>query len=223
MLFGVIGSGLYIALSPCLFPLLPLFLVNSLQTTDTRKRSLVVTGVLVAGILVSLGLFAIMAYAVSSIGLFFLSNFTILQAILGSFIFFFGLVMISERLRNILHMSRLSMRGHPDKPSNLTHVFSIGLGYTLMAAPCAGPSILAMVSIFGVQSNPVILILMFILVAIVIAIPYFTIALVTGEARIRLTMSMSKRARSIEIAVGAILLILGVILITPVFGYRIFL
>ena len=223
MLFGVIGSGLYIALSPCLFPLLPLFLMNSLQTTDSRRRSLVVTGVLVAGILVSLGLFAIIAYAISSIGSFFLSNFTLLQAILGTFILFFGLLMISEKLRNAFHLSRLSMHSQPDRPSNLVHVFSVGLGYTLMAAPCAGPSIPAMVSIFGAQSNPFTLLLMFIFVAIVIAIPYFAIALATGEARVRIAMSMGKHARSIEIVVGGILLIVGVILITPAFGYRIYL
>ncbi|PNX52761.1 MAG: hypothetical protein BV458_07925 [Thermoplasmata archaeon M9B2D] len=222
MLSGVIGSGLYIALSPCLFPLLPLFLLNSLQTMDSRKRSLIVTGTLVAGMLISIGVFAIIAYLATSVGSFLLTNFTNLQAILGVFILFFGVLMLSETLRNLLHLSRLSMRGQPEKPSNLRQVFFVGLGYTLMAAPCAGPSILAIVSIFGAQSNLIVLAFMLILVSIAIAVPYFALALVTGEARTRMTKSLSSQTRRIEIIAGVILIIIGVILILPLFGIRLY-
>ena len=222
MLLGAIGSGLYIALSPCLFPLLPLFLLNSLQSADNRKRSVIVTGTLVAGMLVSIAAFAIIAYLATSVGIFLLSNFTNLQAILGVVILFFGAVMLSTRLRNLLHLSRLSMRGQPTKPSNLKQVFLVGLGYTLMAAPFAGPSILAIVSIFGAQSNFLVLILMLILVSITIAVPYFAIALVTGEARTRMAMSLSSHTRGIEIAAGTILVIVGLILILPFFGIRLY-
>ena len=222
MLSGVIGSGLYIALSPCLFPLLPLFLLNSLQTTDSRKRSLVVTGTLVAGMLLSIGVFAVIAYLAASVGSFLLTNFTNLQAILGVFILFFGVLMLSETLRKLLHLSRLSIRGQPEKPSNLKQVFFIGLGYTLMAAPCAGPSILAIVTVFGAQSNLIVLAFMLILVSIAIAIPYFALALVTGEARTRMTKSLSSQTRRIEIIAGVILTIIGVILILPLFGIRLY-
>ena len=222
MLSGALGSGLYIALSPCLFPLLPLFLLNSLQTADSRKRSVIVTGALVAGILVSIAAFAVIAYLATSVGSFLLTNFTNLQALLGVFILFFGIVMLSETLRDILHLSRLSMRGQPIKPSNLKQVFLVGLGYTLMAAPCAGPSILAIVSIFGVQSNLLILALMLTLVSIAIAIPYFAIALVTGEARTRMAKTLSSHTRGVEIIAGVILITIGVILILPIFGIRLY-
>jgi cytochrome c biogenesis protein CcdA len=220
MLSGVIGSGLYIALSPCLFPLLPLFLLNSLHSSDSRARSAIVTSVLVAGMLVSLGLFAIIAYLATSVASFILTNFTNLQAILGALIIFFGVIMMSETLRERLHLTRLGMRDQQSTPSNLKQVFLVGLGYTLMAAPCAGPSIFAMVSLFGVQSNIFILLLMFIVVSIVIAIPYFAIALVTGEARTRMAASLSKHAHGIEVITGIILIAVGVILILPVFGFR---
>jgi cytochrome c biogenesis protein CcdA len=220
MLSGVIGSGLYIALSPCLFPLLPLFLLNSLHSSDSRARSALVTSALVAGMLVSIGLFAIIAYLATSVASFILTNFTNLQAILGALIIFFGVIMMSETLRERLYLTRLGMRDQQSKPSNLKQVFLVGLGYTLMAAPCAGPSIFAMVSLFGVQSNIFILLLMFIVVSVVIAIPYFAIALVTGEARTRMAASLSKHAHGIEITTGIILIAVGVILILPVFGFR---
>ena len=219
-LLGALTSGLYIAISPCLFPLLPLFLMNSLQASDSRKISLIVTSALVAGILVSVAFYALIAYFISSIGMFILTNFRDLQAILGVFIFFFGIVMISDKLRNALRLSRLSMHGKPSKPSNLKHVFATGLAYTMLAAPCAGPAILGLVGIFGLQTNPFVILLLFIFVAIVIAIPYFAIALVAGEARTSLAMSISSRARTIEIVTGVILIILGLFMVLqhPVFG-----
>ena len=220
-LLGALTSGLYIAISPCLFPLLPLFLMNSLQVSDSRKRSLVVTSALVAGILVSVAFYAFIAYFISSIGMFLLTSFRDLQAILGVFILLFGLVMFSDRLRNALRLSRLSMHGKPSKPSNLKQVFGTGLAYTLLAAPCAGHAILGLIGIFGLQTNPFVLLLLFIFVAIVIAIPYYAIALVAGEARTGLAMSISSRARTIEIVTGVILILLGLFMILqhPIFGF----
>jgi len=219
-LIGALTSGLYIAISPCLFPLLPLFLMNSLQASDSRKRSLLVTTALVAGILVSVGFYAIIAFTISSIGMFLASSFRDLQLILGIVILFFGLVMFSDKLRNALHLSRISMHGKPSKPSNLGQVFLTGLGYTLLAAPCAGPAIIGLVGIFGTLTNPFYLLLVFLMVSLIIAIPYFAIALVAGEARTGLAMSISNKARTIEIITGVILILLGLFMILqhPVFG-----
>ena len=219
-LIGALTSGLYIAISPCLFPLLPLFLMNSLQASDSRKRSLLVTSALVAGILVSVGFYALLAFTISSIGMFIATSFWDLQLVLGFVILFFGIVMISDRLRNTLRLSRLSMHGKPSKPSNLGQVFLTGLGYTLLAAPCAGPAIIALVGIFGTITNPLFLVLVFLMVSIIIAIPYFAIALVAGEARTALAMSISNRTRTVEIVTGVILIILGLFMILqhPIFG-----
>ena len=223
-LIGALTSGLYIAISPCLFPLLPLFLMNSLQASDSRKRSLLVTSALVTGILVSVGFYALIALTISSIGMLIMTTFRDLQLVLGVVILFFGIVMISDRLRNALHLSRLSMHGKPSKPSNLVNVFVTGLAYTLLAAPCAGPAIVGLVGIFGTISNPFYLLLVFVMVAIIIAIPYFAIALVAGEARTTLAMSISNRARTIELITGVILVVLGLYMILqhPIFGLYVF-
>jgi len=179
-----------------------------------------VTSTLVAGILVSVGFYALIAFTISSIGLFLATSFRDLQLILGTVILFFGIVMISDKLRNALRLSRLSMHGKPSKPSNLSQVFLTGLGYTLLAAPCAGPAIIGLVGIFGSLTNPLLLVLAFLMVSIIIAIPYFAIALVAGEARTGLAMSISDKARTIEIVTGVILIILGLFMILqhPVFG-----
>jgi len=77
-----------------------------------------------------------------------------------------------------------------------------------------------LVGIFGTLTNPLLLLLVFAMVSIIIAIPYFAIALVAGEARTSLAMSISNKARTIEIVTGVILIILGLFMILqhPIFG-----
>ncbi|MBD3405752.1 MAG: hypothetical protein GF411_06430 [Candidatus Lokiarchaeota archaeon] len=206
------GVGLYIATSPCLFPLLPLFLLRTLQSEESRTRSVLVTGVLSSGILVSLVIFLFLA---QFIGLLIIMYFTYLQAVLGSIIIFIGILMISERLREILRLSNLGMQKGPDSPNGLVGVFVIGFGYALLAAPCTGPALFALVALFGVQSELFVSILMFVLLSIGVFIPYLAIAITTGEARDRIATKITTSARKIEVVVGVLLVIVGVFLTYP--------
>jgi len=214
---GVFGAGLFIAVSPCLFPLLPLFLINSLQSADSRGRSVVVTAVLVLGILSSVAFFIAIA---GFIGSFLIEFYIEFQAILGLLIIFLGLVMMSSTLQKRLRLGSLSLRSQPTTPTNLLNVFVVGLGYSLLAAPCSGPAILGTVALFGAETNLFIILLLFIILSIAIAIPYLLIAVVTGEARIRMAMTISSQARKIELVAGTILIIIGFLLFIQLFGFR---
>ena len=216
-LAGVFGSGLFIAVSPCLFPLLPLFLINSLQSADSRRRSVLVSTVLVAGILSSVAFFIAIA---GFIGSFLIDYYIEFQAIIGVIILFLGLVMMSSTLQKKLRFSSLSLNSQPKAPTNLFSVYIVGLGYSLLAAPCAGPAILGTVAIFGAETNFLSIILLFIVLSIAIAIPYYLIAIVTGEARMRMAMIISKQARKIEVIAGTILVIIGLLLFAQLFGFR---
>ncbi len=219
-LAGVFGSGLFIAISPCLFPLLPLFLINSLQSADSRRRSVIVTAILVAGILSSVAFFIAIA---GFIGSFLIEFYIEFQAVLGLIILFLGLVMMSSTLQKRLRLSSLSLKTQPSAPTNLLSVYIVGLGYSLLAAPCSGPAILGTVALFGVETNLFTVILLFIVLSIAIAIPYFLIAMVTGEARMRMAMTISNQARKIELIVGTILVIIGFFLFIQLFGFRFYL
>ena len=216
-LSGVFGAGLFIAVSPCLFPLLPLFLINSLQTADSRGRSVVVTAVLVLGILSSVAFFIAIA---GFIGSFLIDFYIEFQAILGLLIVFLGIVMMSSTLQKKLRLGSLSLRSQPTAPSNLLNVFVVGLGYSMLAAPCSGPAILGTVALFGAEANLFIILLLFIVFSIAIAIPYFLIAVVTGEARMRMAMTISNQARKIELIAGTILIVIGFLLFVQLFGFR---
>jgi len=214
-LAGAFTTGLYVALSPCLFPLLPLFLIRSLNATDSRKQSLLVTGVLVLGLITSL---AVLSLVTTALQAFLLNHFTDLQAVIGAIIVFFGILTMSETLRKALRLSSLTPKVQPGNPKSLAGVFLVGLGYSFMAAPCAFSAIVAIPIIFGVQSNPLNMILMFVFLSIGVSIPYLAIAVFTGEGRTRMAMSMQHHTRKVEILAGILLIAIGIILILPIFG-----
>lgn len=216
-LVGVFGSGLYIAISPCLFPLLPLFLLNSLKSADSRKRSVLVTAVLVVGILSSLAIFLSVAWL---IGALLIDYYIRIQAILGLIIIFLGIVTMSTTLKNKLGMSSLNLKSQPSAPSNLKSVFLVGFGYSLLAAPCSGTAIFGVIALFGAETGFLIPVLLFIVLSIAVSIPYFAIAVVTGEARMRMAMSISTHARKVEIVAGLILIVIGTLLFSQLFGFR---
>ncbi|MHA1770544.1 MAG: cytochrome c biogenesis CcdA family protein [Candidatus Thorarchaeota archaeon] len=209
------GVGFYTAISPCLFPLLPLMLLRTLQSENSRRRSVAITMTLVVGILSSLAVFAIIS---GLIGIFLLQNHNLLQAGLGALLIFLGFVTMSERLRNTLHLSTLSLTNPPETPTSLLNVYLIGLGYSLLAAPCSGPALLGAFVLFGSSGNVMILILMFLAVSVGVTIPYLVLGLASGEARDKITTSLTHSAHKVEIIVGVLLIIIGIILALPYFG-----
>jgi cytochrome c biogenesis protein CcdA len=226
LLAGVFGSGLYIAMSPCLFPLLPLFLLNSLKSSDSRKRSVLVTGILVLGILGSLAVYLSLAWLISSL---LIDYYITILTILSFIIIFLGIVTLSTTLKERLGMSSLSMKSQPEAPSNLFSVFLVGFGYSMLAAPCSGSVIFGVIAVFSSVTGVLVPILMFLALSVAVSIPYFAIAVVTGEARMRMAMSLSNHARKVEIVAGLILIVIGIILFAQthlfaaIFGFRLYL
>jgi cytochrome c biogenesis protein CcdA len=205
-------SGLYIATSPCIFPLLPLFLIRSLGSADDRSKSVIVTIALTAGILSSLAIY----FAISGlIGSVILQNYTFLQAVLGGIVIFLGVVTVSSTLKEKLRLNSLSIGRQPEKPTGLSGVFIVGFGYSLLAAPCSGPVIIFLFALFGAQPEVSVQVVMFILLSIAVMIPYLAIALATGEARTRIAMQIANSAKTLEYLVGGLLIIIGIFLMYP--------
>ncbi|MHA2425390.1 MAG: cytochrome c biogenesis protein CcdA [Candidatus Thorarchaeota archaeon] len=205
------STGLYVATSPCLFPLLPLFLIRNLQSEHSRKKSFIVTGTLILGIIISLFLFIGIS---TIIGYFLIQNYLAIQAVLGGILIFVGFATMSHTLREKLRLTRISM-SDPGNPTSLMGVFMVGFSYSLLAAPCTGIAMLSLSLMFVAESNLLIVALMAIFLFIAVAIPYLAIALVTGEARDRMASSVANAARKIEIIVGVFLILLGFWMMYP--------
>ena len=208
---AALSTGLYVATSPCLFPLLPLFLIRNLQSEHSRKKSLIVTATLILGIIVSLLLFIVLS---TFIGFFLIQNYTYIQAILGGILVFVGIATISHTLREKLRLTRLSM-SDPGNPTSLMGVFMVGFSYALLAAPCTGLAMLSLSLMFLTEANLLIVSLMAVLLFVGVALPYLAISLVTGEARDRMASTVANSARKIEIIVGVFLILLGIWLMIP--------
>ena len=212
ILLTALFSGLYISISPCLFPLLPLYLMRSLNSADSVRKSVAVTLVLVAGILSSLAIYAVVA---SLIGFFIIQHFRQIQAIVGGILILLGLITV---FRDKFGFASMGISSQPTTPKGYVGVYSVGLGYSLLAAPCVWPLLSATFLLFSTQSNILVLVLMFIVVSVAVSIPYLAIAVVSGEARTRLTMRIAEHSHKIEIAAGTLLIVIGIILILPLFG-----
>ncbi len=202
--------GLAIATSPCLFPLLPLFLLKNLQGEDSRRRSLLITGILTAGILAAIGLYSILSIIVWELTNVLFMNSNLLLVLSYILMIILGVIVASHKLREKIGLSRISMKTTPGNPKGLLGVFGVGASYTLIAIPCTGALLVTGIGIIAVQTDLFLSLIMYILLCFGIAIPYMSIALVTGELRIRLATKMANSQRNIEILVGMILIIVGV-------------
>ncbi|MHA1959394.1 MAG: cytochrome c biogenesis CcdA family protein [Candidatus Thorarchaeota archaeon] len=209
------GMGFYIATSPCIFPLLPLFLIRNLQSEENRRGSLAITGALWLGLMMSLGVFA----AISGfIGLWVVRNYITIQGLLGIIVAFLGIVTMSHTLREKLRLTRLRMT-EPGDPKGLVGVFAVGFSYAMLAAPCTLPVLFALPLLFSLQSELYVIILMVITLGIGVAAPYLAIALATGEARSRVASRIADSAHKIEIVVGLLLVVVGLWLAWPLIEF----
>ena len=206
-------GGLAIATSPCLFPLLPLFLMKNLQSEESRLRSVLVTGILALGILASLAIYIILTSIILGLGLLFIDAAPTLARISYVLIIILGIIIASHTVREKLRLANLSMRTAPDNPKGLVGVFMVGFTYTMVAVPCTGSILLGIVPIISAQANPILILLLYLLLCFGVLIPYLAIAVVTGEARMKIASRLANSARTIEIIVGIFLIILGIYLI----------
>ncbi len=192
-----------------------MFLIRSLQSAESKKKSIMVTGTLILGILSSLLVYALISVF---IGLFLLQNQITIQAFLGSIIIFFGIVTMSETLQRRLRLTSLNLKSQPEAPAGLFGVYVIGLSYSLLAAPCSGSAVVGFMLYISTQTEVLVLALTFIALTLGISIPYLAIALLSEEIRNRMTTSLAESARKVQILVGVFLVAIGTLLVLPLFG-----
>ncbi len=171
---------------------------------------------LVLGILTSLALFILILQFI--IGMFIITHFTQIQAVLGIILAFLGFLLIFENLRVKIGLESFNFQTRHKDPKGLFGVYIIGLTYTLLAAPCTGPAIFGLIAVFGAKTSLLASFILFMVLAIAISLPYLVLAIVSGEARTRYTSKMTNQVHRIERIVGILLIIIGIILILPIFG-----
>jgi len=212
-------AGLVSFLSPCVLPLVPGYLgfiggavaPRSVRTGDAPAR-----GRLVLGVLLFIAGFTVVFMAVNifsgTVGLFFLKYKDVITRVMGVVIILLGLVFIglfgfAQRIFRPQIRGNLGLVGAP----------LLGLALGVGWAPCIGPTLAVIInmSLDGASaSRGAVLGLAY---SLGLGIPFLLIALGFGWAT-RSVAFLRTHVRMVNIIGGALLIILGVLMVTGVWG-----
>ncbi len=216
-------AGLVSFLSPCVLPLVPGYLgfiggAVSSRGRDGASAAPVVTprGRLVLGVLLFVAGFTVVFMAVNifsgSVGLFFLRYKDVITRVMGVVIILLGLVFIG-----LFGFAQRTFK--PQVRGNLGLVGAplLGLALGVGWAPCIGPTLAVIInmSLDGASaSRGAVLGLAY---SLGLGIPFLLIALGFGWAT-RSVAFLRRHVRTVNLIGGAVLIVLGVLMVTGVWG-----
>ena len=214
-------AGLVSFLSPCVLPLVPGYLgyVSGMAgrstsadggAAPTRSRIVLGSALFVLGFTV---VFVTLGAGAGGLGVFFTGPAkNLIQIVLGAFVFVMGLVMVGEIswLQRTVKMSfkpRYGLWGAP----LLGLVF--GLGWT----PCIGPTLSTVLTLAAQQQSSARGALLAVFYAVGLGLPFIAIAAGFSFAT-RSVAFVKRNIRLFNLAGGALLMVLGVLLATGVWN-----
>ncbi len=226
-------SGIYVALSPCLFPIMPLTIFrimnksnigpNGQEIFPTRKMVLEWVILLMCGILMTFFSSMIISNFIgNAFARFLINNYITFSFILGIFLIVMGIFMFFPKIAEKTY-AKIPI---PQKLTNLIYkeeyrnfdMFIIGLTYSFIALPCAFPIFATSLAIIAYNANLIFTIGGMMLFSIGLFIPYLLLVFVTSEVRTRAAIFLAEKFRLIEIIIAAFMIILGILFIWPFFG-----
>ncbi len=210
----VFFEGLFSFFSPCVLPLIPLYIgylsgQNHDDKKPSRKKLFLLTTCFIIGIFIAIFLLNISVQVISS---FFKEYMTLMTRIGGILIIMLGLYQFGIiRSQKLSQTKRFSTRKHVS--SQFIFAFILGFTFGFAWTPCIGPA-LASILILGTSTGSFLVSnLLVIIYAIGLTLPFFIVGLFTDQA----LEWLSKRKKWMNIAVKAgavVLIIIGITMIT---------
>ncbi|MBN1823435.1 MAG: cytochrome c biogenesis protein CcdA [Endomicrobiales bacterium] len=214
-------AGILTFVSPCVLPLIPAYLsfITGASLAELEggrqgavKRSFISALFFVAGFS---AIFILLGASASFLGAAAAGRRDIIRYVGGAVVVIFGL-----HLAGVFRIKLLYMQARADlkKPSwGYAGSFLVGVAFAVGWTPCVGPilsSILILASSQGTVSHGVLLLIVY---SSGLGIPFLLTALFVGKA-LSLFSKIKKHYRLIEIISGAILVAVGVLLLTDSFN-----
>ncbi|MHA1978868.1 MAG: cytochrome c biogenesis protein CcdA [Candidatus Hodarchaeales archaeon] len=219
-------AGLYVALSPCLFPIMPLTIFRIMNTDmkdsegktidPSRKLVLRWVSMLVLGILTTFaGVTFIGLYVWSGLGIELISLYRPLSLLMGAILVTMGIFIIFPQLSEMT-FARIPI---PQGVSNMmvreeykqVDLFVMGLGYSVIAFPCASPVFISMFGILVSVGNLLYMAVGMGVFGIGLFVPYLILVFVTAESRTRIASKFTENFRKIEVFMGLLIALFGII------------
>lgn len=214
-----LAAGVLSFLSPCVLPIVPPYLAYmggismSDMTSQTNRRRKVI----LPALFFVLGLstvFLLLGFAASAFGSFFLSNQDIFTKISGTIVIIFGLHFLG--VFRIPILDREARLDAGDKGGSALGAYVLGLAFAFGWTPCIGPQLGAILSIAAqegsIQRGTVLLGTY----ALGLGLPFLLAALFIGRA-VGVMARLKRHMKTIERAMGLLLLAVGLALVTGAF------
>lgn len=204
-------EGVASFLSPCLLPLLPVYIAY--LSGEAGNKSLIKNSVsFISGFTI---IFVLLGAAASGIGKFLIAYRDFFDKILGILIIFMGLFYIDVIKSNFLMMERkidIEL-----KNEGFLNGFLLGVGLAFGWTPCVGPILASVLAIAASRSSMTYGILLLFVYSMGIAVPFIIIAILIQRFNLK-TKILMKRAKTIKLITGIIMIITGILLFTGYLG-----
>ena len=212
-------AGIISFLSPCVLPIVPPYLAYmsgvslgemSSQATARRKAT-------IAALFFVMGLstvFLLLGFTASAFGVFFLQNQELLAKISGAVVIIFGLHFLG-----VFRIPLLDREARMDTGQSSGSAFGayvLGLAFAFGWTPCIGPQLGAILSLAASESSVARGTLLLGVYAAGLGIPFVLAAMFLTRS-MALMNRMKRHMKTIERVMGALLLLVGIALVTGAF------
>lgn len=218
-LAAAFAAGIFSFVSPCVLPLVPGYIsfisgISFKEMKENQKPMNQLIRVAFHSVFFGLGftvIFVGLGATATVLGNFVFSNLIILKRVAGVIIIIFGLHMAGLfRLKFLDYERRFHLQG---KRVSFFNSFVLGLAFSFGWVPCLGPILATILTYAATQETVTEGILLLTVYSLGLGIPFITAA-IGVERFIEFFKRIKRHFRKIEIASGALLLIMGVLILT---------
>ncbi|HRR96112.1 MAG TPA: cytochrome c biogenesis protein CcdA [Candidatus Ratteibacteria bacterium] len=205
-------AGVLSFLSPCILPLIPIYIsyitgisIEQLQESKNTLKIFIISLFFISGFTL---IFVLMGASATAIGNFILKKKNILRIIGGIIIIIFGLHLIGIlKIKKLYTEKKIVLK---NKKTGYLSSFLLGMAFSAGWTPCVGP-VLSSILIIAANEKTVLrgIILLF-TYSIGIGIPFLITSLLLNKL-LNFFNKIKKHYRAIEIIMGFLLVILGVL------------
>ena len=212
-------AGVLSFLSPCVLPIVPPYLayMSGISMGDMRDDASARRKVLMPALFFVMGLstvFLLLGFTASAFGAFFLQNQVLFSKISGAVVIVFGLHFLG--IFRISILDREARLGAQAQGGSAFGAYVLGLAFAFGWTPCIGPQLGAILSLAAQEASLTRGTLLLAVYALGLGLPFLLAALFIERA-VGVMSRLKRHMKTIERAMGVLLLVVGFALLTGAF------